>query len=137
MPLRDVALVGAKGDLRVDRGRPPDAATGDEGVTTSPFGRGAKRSGQKRSCAAFASQREVGSTEMRPALEEQHVATTLRQFARDHRAGAGAHHHDVELALHAIPRYDQSFARRVASGELKSISAHAPGPSFPGATKSE
>jgi hypothetical protein len=24
----------------------------------------------------------------------------------------------------------------VASGELKSISAHAPGPSFPGATKS-
>ena len=31
---------------------------------------------------------------------------------------------------HAIPRYDQSFARRVASGELKSISVHAPGPSL-------
>jgi hypothetical protein len=46
----------------------------------------------------------------------------LRQLARhDAAARAGAHHHDVETFAHAIPRYDQSFASRVARGELKSI----------------
>ena len=75
---------------------------------------------------------------MRTGLEEQHVAPTLRQLARDDAApGAGPDDHDVECVLHAIPRYDQSFCRRVASGELKSISVQAPVVSRPGATKSE
>ena len=74
---------------------------------------------------------------MRAELEQQHVAAAPGELTRDDTAtGARAHHDDVELFLHAIPRNDQSLARRVASGELKSISAHAPGPSLPGATKS-
>ena len=74
---------------------------------------------------------------MRPELEQEDVAAALRELARDHAAArARAHDDDVERRLHAIPMYDQSLSRRVASGELKSISAHAPGPSFPGATKS-
>jgi len=82
--------------------------------------------------------REVGGAKVRSALEQQHVTTALGELARDDApTGAGPHDDDVESVLHAIPRYDQSFARRVAIGELKSISAHAPGPSFPGATKSE
>ena len=64
-------------------------------------------------------------------------AAALGELACDHAAAcARSHHDDVEGVSHAIPRYDQSLARRVASGELKSISAHAPGPSLPGATKS-
>ena len=85
-------------------------------VTSSPFGRGAKRSGQKRSCAAFDSQR-VKSAARRcgPHSSKQHVAAALRELARDDApTGAGPHDDDVESVLHAIPRYDQSFARRVA-----------------------
>ena len=74
---------------------------------------------------------------MRPDLEQQHVAAALRELAGDDAAArARPDDDDVEAVLHAIPMYDQSLARRVASGELKSISAHAPGPSRPGATKS-
>ena len=74
---------------------------------------------------------------MRPDLEQEHVAAALRELARDDTASrAGADDDDVEAVLHAIPMYDQSLAMRVASGELKSIASHAPGPSFPGATKS-
>jgi hypothetical protein len=56
MPLRDVALMRAQGDLRVDRRRAPDAPAREErhGV---PVRHGAKRSGQKSSRFAFASQR--------------------------------------------------------------------------------
>ena len=82
--------------------------------------------------------REVGRAEVRPAFEEQDVAAPLRELARDHAAArARPDHDDVVGGVHAIPSHDQSFARRVARGELKSISAHAPGASFPGATKSE
>ena len=74
---------------------------------------------------------------MRAALEQEHVAPALRELAGDDTAARTRADDDhVEVVLHAIPRYDQSFARRVACGELKSISAHAPGPSLPGATKS-
>ena len=108
-------------------------------MTSSPFSSGAKRSGQKRSCAAFASKRvKSGARRCGPRLDEQDVAAALRELARDHAAaGAGPDHDDVVGVLHAIPSHDQSFLSRVASGELKSISSHAPGPSFPGATKSE
>ena len=85
-------------------------------ASISPFGSGASRSGQKRSCVAFASQR-VKSAAVRcgPDLEQQHVAAALRELARDDAAaGARADHDDVEVVLHAIPRYDQSLreARR-------------------------
>ena len=74
---------------------------------------------------------------MRAAFEEEHVAAALGELTCDDTPSrARPDDHDVESVFHAIPRYDQSFARRVASGELKSISAHAPGPSRPGATKS-
>ena len=74
---------------------------------------------------------------MRADLEQEDVAAALRELAGDDAAArARADDDDVERVLHATPRYDQSLARRVASGELKSISAHAPGPSLPGATKS-
>ena len=74
---------------------------------------------------------------MRAGLEQQDVAAAPRQLAGDDAAaGARPHHHDVEPLLHATPRYDQSLFRRVASGELKSISAQAPCASLPGATKS-
>jgi len=75
---------------------------------------------------------------VRPAFDEQHIAAPLRELAR-HDATARARPDDDHVVggLHAIPRHDQSFARRVASGVLKSISAQAPCASFPGATKSE
>ena len=80
---------------------------------------------------------EVVPAEVRSALDEQHVAAALCELARDHAAARARPDHDDVVGPQAIPSHDQSFARRVASGELKSISAHAPGPSFPGATKSE
>ena len=74
---------------------------------------------------------------MRARLEQEHVAAALGELAGDDAAArARADDDDVEAVLHATPRYDQSFASRVASGELKSISVHAPGPGLPGATKS-
>ena len=74
---------------------------------------------------------------MRAALEQQHVAAALGELARDDAAArARADHDDVEALAHPMPRYDQSFARRVASGVLKSISSQAPAASAPGATKS-
>ena len=74
---------------------------------------------------------------MRPGLEQQHVAAALRELARDDTApGARSDHDDVELVPHPIPRYDQSFSRPVTGGGAKSISAHAPDASRPGATKS-
>ncbi len=76
--------------------------------------------------------------EVRTAFDEQDVAVPLGELARDDAASrARPDHDDVVGGLQAIPSQAQSFARRVASGELKSISVHAPGPSLPGATKSE
>ena len=62
---------------------------------------------------------------MRAGLEQEHVAAALRELAGDDPAArARADHDDVELAAHqAIPMNDQSFLIRVASGELKSMSA--------------
>ena len=74
---------------------------------------------------------------MRTGLEQQDVAAALRELTGDDAATrARADNDDVEPILHATPRYDQSLSRRVASGELKSISFHAPSTSRPGATKS-
>ena len=61
---------------------------------------------------------------MRAGLEQEDVAAALRELAGDDApARAGADDDDVEVASHAIPMNDQSFAMRVASGELKSMSA--------------
>ena len=74
---------------------------------------------------------------MRAELEQEHAPAAIRELARDDPATrAGADDHDVEALAHPIPRYDQSFASRVARGVLKSISAQAPVASTPGATKS-
>ena len=138
VPLRDVALVGAEGDFRVDRRRTADAAAGEERDELPVRKRREPERPEQVVCCLRLPAREVSRAEVRPALEQQHVASALRELAgHDAAAGPGSDDDDVEVALHAIPRYDQSFARRLASGELKSISAHAPGPSFPGATKSE
>ena len=114
--------------------RPPSSAT----APPAPPSISAKRIGQKRSCVAFASQR-VKSAAVRcgPALEQEHAPAALGELAGDDAAaGAGADDDDVEALAHPMPRYDQSFASRVASGVLKSISAQAPVASTPGATKS-
>ena len=80
---------------------------------------------------------EVRGGQVRADLEQEHVAAALGELAGDDAAaGARADDDDVEASFIATPRYDQSFSSRVASGELKSISVHAPGPWLPGATKS-
>src|SRR5205085_6341797 len=69
--------------------------------------------------------REVGRGVVAAGLEQEHRAAALGQLAGDHAAaGAGSDDHDLEaLRGHPpIPRYDQSLAMRMASGEWKSIS---------------
>ena len=74
---------------------------------------------------------------MRAALEQEHAPAALGELAGDDAAArAGADDDDVEALAHPMPRYDQSFASRVARGVLKSISCQAPVASTPGATKS-
>ena len=74
---------------------------------------------------------------VRAELEQQHVTAAQRELAGDDAAaGARADDHDVIAVVHAIPMNDQSLRMRVASGELKSMSAYAPGALRPGATKS-
>ena len=137
LPLCDVALVGAERDLGVDRRRPADAAAGEEGEHLAVRKRGQPQGPEEVVRRLRLPADEVRGREVGPGLEQEHVAAALGELACDHAAAsAGADHDDVEGVSHAIPRYDQSLARRVASGELKSISAHAPGPSLPGATKS-
>ena len=64
---------------------------------------------------------------MRACLEQEDRAATLGELTGDDAATrAGTDHHDVENLFHATPKYDQSFSSLVASGELKSISFHAP-----------
>ena len=138
-PLRVVLCVRAERHLRVDRRRAADAAPAEQ-----------------RHCAARAAvdqreadrppevvlrlrlpAREVGGGLVRPGLEQQHVPAALGELAGDHAAArTRADDDDVEAFVHEMPRYDQSFASRVASGVLKSISSQAPLASTPGATKS-
>ena len=56
---------------------------------------------------AFASQRvKSAAVQVRPGLEQQHVAAALRELTRDDAAsGAGSDHDDVEpVSPHATPR---------------------------------
>ena len=75
---------------------------------------------------------------MRSDLEQQDVSAAAGELARDDPPASARPDDDhVEAVAHPlIPRYDQSLSSRVASGELKSISFHAPWASSPGATKS-
>jgi len=82
---------------------------------------------------------EVDRAQMRAGFEEEHVLAALGELAGDDPAARSRPDHDeLVLALaHATPNQDQSFFRRRATGGSKSISAQAPGASWPGATKSE
>ena len=136
VPLGDVALVRAQGDLGVDRRRADAAAREKHERLTARKRREAERPPDVV-CGLRLPAREVGRRPVRPALEEEDVPPAPRKLTGHHAAtGAGSDDDDVELAVHGIPRYDQSLFRRVASGVLKSISAHAPGPGLPDATKS-
>ena len=105
VPLRDVALVGAQRDLRVDRGRAADAAAGEQGEHLAV---GKRREPQRpphvvRRLRLPAD--EVRGREVRADLEQEDVAAALRELACDDAAArAGAHDNDVEVLLHAIPR---------------------------------
>ena len=108
-------------------------------ATTSPLGK--RREAQRPPDVVIRFRlpaREVGSGAVRPAFEQQHVATALGELACDRRRPRRPSRRRRRRTRSFIddPRYDQSLFRRVASGELKSISAQAPGPSMPGATKS-
>ena len=138
VPLRNVPLVGAQGDLGVDRGRAADAAPREEREHLAARERCQAKRPEEVVRGLRLPAREIRRREMRACLEQHHIAATLRELARDHAtAGTRADDDDVDSRVyHAIPIHDQSFARRVASGELKSISDQAPGPSASGATKS-
>ncbi len=137
VPLGEVVPVRAQRDLGVDRGRASDAAAAEERDDVAVRQRGEAQRPPDVVVRLRLPAREVGGRAVRAALQEQHVASAPAELGGDDAsAGARPDHHDVELALHAIPRNDQSLRTRVASGELKSISAKAPRASRPGATKS-
>ncbi len=105
VPLRDVALVGAEGDLRVDRRRSADAAPGDERHELAARLRGEPERPEEIVRRLRLPAHEVRRAVVRPGLEQQHVPPAPRQLARDDPAsGAGPDHDDVECVLHAIPR---------------------------------
>ena len=140
VPLGVVVVGDAKRDLRVHRCRTADAAR-TEKRNDSP-GATVNRGEADRPPEVVVRLRlpagEVGRRTVRAALEEQDRAPAIGELACDDAAtGARSHDDDVEALAHpTIPRYDQSFLRRVASGVLKSISSQAPVASTPGATKS-
>ena len=123
VPLREVLGVRAQRDLRVDRG----ASRRRSGRRPARPRRrrrrrsGANRIGHQRSCAALASQRVKSAAVLwGPELEQEHTAAAVGQLAGDDStAGARADDHDIEALAHPIPRYDQSFASRVACGRVE------------------
>ena len=140
VPLGVVVVGDAKRDLRVHRRRAADAAGTEE--RDDAAGAPVDRREADRPPEVVVRLRlpagEVGGRAVRAALEEQDRAAAIGELAGDHAtARARADDDDVEALAHpTIPRYDQSFASRVASGVLKSISSQAPVASTPGATKS-
>ena len=139
VPLGQVLRVRPQRHLRVDRGRAADTATGDQ--PDGPAGAAVDQGEPDRPPEIVRRlrlpAREVGGGLVRPELQQEHVSPAVRELARhDSAARTGADNDDIEPLAHPIPRYDQSFASRVARGVLKSISAHAPVASTPGATKS-
>ena len=138
LPLGDVPVVRAQRDLRVDRRRAADAAAGEERDEPCLARRREPERPPHVVRRLRLPAREVGGRQVRAGLEQEHVAAPLGELAGDDAsARARADDDDLEGSFIATPRYDQSFASRVASGELKSISVQAPGPGLPGATKSE
>ena len=119
----------AQRDLRVDRGAAADAAAAEQRDDTAcaAVDRREAHGPEEVVRRLRLPAREVGGRAVRPELEQEHAAAALRELARDHpAAGAGADDDHVEALAHPMPRYDQSFASRVARGVLKSISAQAP-----------
>ena len=105
MPFRDVALVYPERDLRVDGRRPADATAGKEGERLSVLQlREPERPPQlvRGLCLPAG---EVLRLSVRSDLEEQHVASPLRELAGDDTApGARPDDHDVVGVPHATPR---------------------------------
>ena len=140
MPLLEIAGVRAERDLRVDGRAAADAPAGDQADDSARAAVDEREANGPPEvvCRLRLPAREVGRREMGPDLEQQDVPPAAGELARDHPAARTRPDDDhVEAVAHPpIPRYDQSLCRRVASGELKSISFHAPSASSPGATKS-
>ncbi len=141
VPLGIVVAGHAQGDLRVDRRRPAHAPRREERdhASGAPVDRREPKRPPDVVVRVRLPAREVRRRAVRSRLEEEDAPATVGELTGDDAAAcARAHHDDVEpfRRAHEIPRYDQSFSRRVASGELKSISSHAPVASTPGATKS-
>ena len=141
VPLREVVFAGAQRHLRVDRGRPADAPGGQE--RDDAAGAAVDRREPQRPPEVVVRlrlpTREVGRGAVRACLQEEHAPAAVGELTGDDPAArARPDHHDVESLerAHEIPRYDQSFFRRVASGVEKSISSQAPCAPTPGATKS-
>ncbi len=138
MPLRHVALVGTERDFRVDRGRAADAPAREERDQLPVRERREPQRPEEIVRSLRLPAGEVGRPQMRAALEQEDVTPALRELARKNAAsGARPDHDDVEGVSHADSQVRPVLLQARASGELKSISAHAPGPSLPGATKSE
>ena len=78
----EVLLVRAQRDLRVDRRRPADAATGEQRDRAGPRRRRSARSriGHQQIVRRLRlPAREVGRGPVRPSLEQEHVAAALRR----------------------------------------------------------
>src|ERR1700733_1123335 len=142
VPLVELALRGAQGDLGVDRGAAPDALAADH--HDRPDGRVAGREREVERPpvvvgGAALPAGEVGRDVVASRLEQQYVAALLRELAGKHATtGPRADHDDLEVLARAhawtpteapppgaadTPKYDQSFLIRMASGEWKSISS--------------
>ena len=161
VPLRVVLVARPQRDLRVDRRRAADAPRREE--RDEPSGAAVDRREPERPPEVVVGlrlpAREVRGGAVGPGLEQKHLAPAVGELAGDDAAACPrSDHDDIEALARAhcsgageagtsarggsveatppIPRYDQSFFSRVASGVEKSISSHAPGASSPGATKS-
>ena len=96
MPLRDVTLVRAKRDLRVDRRRAADTTTGEERDELAVRERREAEWPEEVVRGLRLPAAEVRRAQVRPAFEQEHVSTSLRELAGDDASsGAGSDDDDV------------------------------------------
>ncbi len=107
VPLRQVLRVRAQRDLRVDRGRATDAATGDQPDRTAGAAVDQREPDRPPEIVRRLRlpPREVGRRLVRPDLEQEDAAAAIRELAgHDSPTRTGPHDHDVEALAHEIPR---------------------------------